>query len=206
MIKFGVTINEEKLATAARGVARSLFEEIKRALGRYLLAFRGKMSRERLRGLPGLRRRTGMLTQSQKVVVVGETMQALRGTYTIGGGLVKYARLHEEGGVVRPVRAKFLAIPLPAAQTAAGVSRAVSPRDFKDTFIAKGVIFQRQGRKPSKKTAGAAPRIVPLFVLKRQVKIEPRLGALATFKADEPARRRFLGDAVRAALRKRGLL
>ena len=47
-----------------------------------------------------------------------------------GGGAkdVRYARIHELGGVIRPVNAKYLAIPLPIARTAAGVSRYASPR------------------------------------------------------------------------------
>lgn len=185
----------------------AFFQLVKQAMARYLHFFRGRISRERLRGVPGLARRTGFLAQSQKVVVVGSDMQSLNGVYSIGGGLVKYARIHEEGGIIRPTRAKFLAIPLQAAKTAAGVGRAVSPRDFKDTFVRKGIIWQRieKGKRaPKGASSNLATRgkIVPLFVLKRQVKIEPRLGVVALFRGDEPKRTKYMADAVRAALRR----
>ena len=46
-----------------------------------------------------------------------------------GGNDVRYARIHELGGTIRPKRAKSLAIPLPAARTGAGVSGRPGPRD-----------------------------------------------------------------------------
>ena len=55
-----------------------------------------------------------------------------------------------------PRFARFLAIPLRAA-------RGKRPRDFMNTFVNKGIIFQRMGK-----------RIVPLFVLRRSVTIPAR--------------------------------
>jgi phage gpG-like protein len=43
------------------------------------------------------------------------------------GSSVRYAGLHEYGGTIRPVRAKMLRIPLPAALTSAGVDRMATP-------------------------------------------------------------------------------
>ena len=210
MIVFGVHWEDDRFRKACAKMPQEIFRAFRTLLARYLVQFRGIVSRTRLRGLPGLRRRTGLLTQSQKAVVTGDSIRALVGTYAIGGGLVKYARIHEEGGVVRPVRSRFLAIPLEAAKTAAGVSRAVSPRDFKDTFVRKGIIWQRLApgaKAPRGASSNLADRaqIVPLFVLKRQVKIEPRLGIADAWRADRPRRLDTFRAAIAEAIRRAGL-
>lgn len=73
------------------------------------------------------------------------------------GTNLKYAAIHQFGGTIRPINARALTVPLPAATLG---RRA---RDYKNTFVAKGVIFQKQGSE-----------IVPLFVLKKSVKIPAR--------------------------------
>jgi len=74
------------------------------------------------------------------------------------GTNLRYARIHHEGGVIRPVRGKYLTIPLTKE---AAVRR---PRDFQNTFIAKGVIFQKE----------SDGSITPLYALKKQVTIPAR--------------------------------
>lgn len=76
----------------------------------------------------------------------------------IVGTNLRYARIHHEGGIIRPVNARYLAIPLTKE---AAVKR---PRDFQSTFIKKGVIFQ--------KTADGS--ITPIYALKKQVTIPAR--------------------------------
>ena len=110
-----------------------------------------------------LKRRTGNLANSvgSKVVTDREDIYAEVGSGALTGGRMKYASIHEHGGVIRPKNGKFLAIPLPAARTAGGVARG-TPRSYQNTFIAKGIIWQRIGN--FKKT-------IPLFSLKRSVTI-----------------------------------
>lgn len=229
MIVFGVQWEDDRFRKACGKMPKEIFRAFKLLIAKYLAQFRGLVSRQRLRGLPGLRRRTGLLTQSQKAVVTGDSVRSLVGTYAIGGGLVKYARIHEEGGVIRPVRSQFLAIPLEAAKTAAGVSRAVSPRDFQNTFVRNGIIWQKlSGQQAAQRStqdrnaagrfvrrgaalAGAASQlsdrstIVPLFLLRRSVKIEPRLGIKDTWQADRPRRTEFFRAAIAEAIRRAGL-
>lgn len=84
------------------------------------------------------------------------------------GSNVVYARIHEEGGEIKPVNVKYLTIPFPAAKTKAGASRG-GARSFDNTFVKKSkagnlIIFQRQGQ-----------QIVPLFLLRdRPVTIPDR--------------------------------
>ncbi|MFZ5451616.1 MAG: hypothetical protein ACOZF2_07070 [Thermodesulfobacteriota bacterium] len=119
-----------------------------------------------------LARRSGTLARSTRPLSV-----AMEGN-KITGGLgfsAKYAGVHigPAGSqvTIRPKNKKFLAIPLPAAKTAAGVARG-GPLDgiWGPTFIAKGVIF---GFKKGTKKEYQSP--IPLFVLKRSVVVPRRV-------------------------------
>ncbi|CAO3460817.1 hypothetical protein [Azospirillum argentinense] len=99
-------------------------------------------------------------------VVPAARLAGVRGTIRVPGTLAG----HEDGAIITPRRSKYLTVPLPAALDGRGVPLRRSARDWQDTFVAPGrggslVIFQRR---PS----GA----VPLYVLKRSVRLRPRLG------------------------------
>ena len=98
--------------------------------------------------------------------VTGTTFETITGTIT----LPRKVAFHETGGVIKAKKAKYLTIPLPAALRSNGTPIKRKARDWKDTFVAKSkkgnlLIFQKRGSK-----------IVPLYALKRSVKIPPRLG------------------------------
>lgn len=82
-----------------------------------------------------LRVRSGRLRASIRSLVEPSPEGGLDLKLSAGGGReggsseVIYARIHELGGTIRPVKRKFLAIPLPPARTAAGVARYKTPRD-----------------------------------------------------------------------------
>jgi len=92
----------------------------------------------------------------------------------LGGGVgtdFKGARLREygtaglPGGVLRPKRAKFLAIPLPAALTASGVARG-APRSFTEAFFKEtrsGALLLMG------KPLASTKEPIPLFVMKKRV-------------------------------------
>jgi len=113
-----------------------------------------------------LRSSIGSLVKDEEKDLVG-----LVGSGVRQGDRVKYANIHETGGVIRPKRGKYLAIPLSSALTGSrGQLRggATSARDFPNTFFIKSkagnlLIMQKQG--------GGA---VPLFLLLRSVKIPAR--------------------------------
>lgn len=104
-----------------------------------------------------------------------------------------YADIQEKGGTIKPKNARFLAIPLEGAKTAAGVPRFSSPlreSSAPPMFFAKGVLFS-QGPGGS-----ARLNLVPMFALVKQVKIPPRLMAAETIKKNE---RLFLAAIDKAA-------
>ena len=89
-----------------------------------------------------------------------------------GRGSVSYARLQELGGTVRPVSARYLAIPVGPAKTPAGVSRWASPRDagFPLRFVptrSGGLLVRDTGK-------GKARRSVVYYVLRASVTIPAR--------------------------------
>ena len=125
-------------------------------------------------------RRTGGFIRDLKasVLVTGSGIEA---TGMIGGPPVsKFMVIHETGGTIRPKRAKFLTVPLQAALSFRGVPLKRRARDWPNTFVATSrrgnlLIFQRRGG-----------RIIPLYALKKSVRIPARLGLGATLRKAAP--------------------
>jgi hypothetical protein len=151
---------------------------MKSAMNRYLKLIAGRMVAKHKRPwptgpMPGgtnpatLSSRTGKATQSiRDSVKVKEAGNEIVGY--IGG--IFYLKSHEYGAVIRARRSQYLTIPLPAALDSRGVPLKRSAREWADTFVIKSknnnlLIVQKN-----------ASGIVPLYVLKREVRIPKRLG------------------------------
>lgn len=75
-----------------------------------------------------------------------------------GNAAVPYAKIQHFGGVIRPKKAKYLAIPLN------NKAKMFKPKDFPEpTFIAKGTIFSKENNK-----------IVPQYRLVKEVTLPAR--------------------------------
>lgn len=115
--------------------------------------------------------RSGRLRASIRSLVEPSTEGGLDLKLSAGGGReggsseVVYARIHELGGTIRPVRRKWLAIPLPPARTAAGVSRYKTPRDVPGLHF----VTSKRGNLLLVKPDGQ-----PWFVLRKDVDIPAR--------------------------------
>ncbi|MCK4624567.1 MAG: hypothetical protein KAV00_04595 [Phycisphaerae bacterium] len=122
---------------------------------------------------------TGKLRSSLRgrVVSTGATIVAAVGVTK--GPATKYAAIHEHGGVIRPKNAKALAIPLPAARGPGGKPRfpggpREAARKHPNMFMLK-----QKGKAPllcyakrvRGKAGGRVSELVPLFVLKKSVKV-----------------------------------
>ena len=97
---------------------------------------------------------------------------------------------HEEGAVIKSKGGKYLAIPLPDALSQSGELLRPRPSDYENTFVTtskKGhlLIFQRH-----------AVGIRPLYLLKKQIKIRPRLGAAKIVNDELPYFERKVLDAL----------
>lgn len=184
-------------------------DELRNFLDSVRLAMQNRHSRQYTEGYRGpegpragrLQRRSGKLTKNIRVKVKGVTFQGLQGEIGVRGKAGVYAPVHEFGAVIKPKRAQYLVIPLSAALNAQGVPKKRSPRSWKNTFIARSkkgnlLIFQRRrgARKP-----------VPLYVLKKQVRIPPRLGLGATLERGVPVFQDVLMDKLLKTLLDGGL-
>jgi len=116
--------------------------------------------RKRLRG-PVLKSRTGRLAGSLTYKEWAKKLVVSAGGKGPAGDDVRYARIQHKGGIIKARNRKFLTIPFPGGPADKRVMLRAS--DFDNTFVRKGIIFQKQG-----KTA------VPLFILKRKVVIPKR--------------------------------
>ena len=136
------------------------------AMRRSVIRLADYIASEKLSGQE-LNVRTGNLRRSlqeSRARKVQEIAGGVRGTV---GTNVEYAEVHERGGTIRPKSKKWLTIPIGEALTASGVPRG-SARDFDNTFFAHSrrgnlILFTKKG-----------DGIIPLFVLKKTVKIPRR--------------------------------
>lgn len=169
----------QKLDTGRKEVFRDV---LKRQLLRYLKKTATIVATRNSRGYPGgtsdssLSRRSGRGFQSihDSVKVRDKGGAGINGVEGLIGG-IGYLRTHEFGAVITPKRAKYLTIPLPAALNANGTPIMRSARQWTGTFIIRSkagnlLIVRSLGRN----------RIEPLYVLKKSVRIKPRLGMSLT--------------------------
>lgn len=149
-------------------------------------------SRSRLYG------RSSALARSVASRITGEAAGKTTLTVSVGDGLSgRYVRLQEYGGTIRGK--PWLTIPLPLALTAAGRPRYERARSVPDGFVykaASGNLFiASNARTPGKKEG----KLGLYFILRRSVRIPPRLGFVASVTSARVARDRQAR--VRNALR-----
>ena len=102
---------------------------------------------------------------------------AVSGTVTLTPGL----GLQEMGGILRARNVRYMAIPLKAALGADGTPKRVKARQWRNTRVITSkrgslLIVMKQGR-----------RWVPLYALKREVRVRARLGLRKELRRERPA-------------------
>jgi len=144
-----------------------------------------------------LKKVTGRLSGSMRPLPTKLKSDGIYGGLEFG---TRYAGIHiGRMGDVTTIRSNrpggYLAIPLEAAKTTTGRTRA-APRDpmWGSTFIAKGIIFGYKGGKV--KTAGKIRDIVPLFKLKKSVRVPVRVDALKLVQWIKPKLEKDLSEAI----------
>lgn len=180
--------------------------------------------RTRLRGRPGLKRRTGALARSfGGRVHIGKEIEDIALHVGFGPpvrpfvtGVEDYVNIHEFGGTIR-AKGKFLAIPL--APKGRKTPPFLSPRELpgKPIFIRpRAGAAKREGPKallpqdrpiffPRKSGQGWVVVFggAPVFVLVRSVRIPKRLGFRAAVRKFRPKAARDLRNSIVAGVRKR---
>lgn len=125
--------------------------------------------------------RTGRLRGSVMVLPETETATGVEGGVGIG---TRYGKVHvgpRMSHLIRPKKGKFLAIPLEAALTPAGVAKG-PPRSsiWGETFIAKSkkgslIVWGQQRIMKGKRGGQLRGNILPLFLLVKQVNVPTRI-------------------------------
>ncbi len=194
MAEVRVVMRDGPLMKRLPRLARLLTESVRRTLREELTDFVSQFTQRRLtrRGAASVGVRTGRLRRGLRHEVTGGRVREVAGRvwFDMPRELESVPIVHEEGATIRPRRAQYLAVPLKAAMTAAGVLRR-PPRDWPNTFVipskgpkAKFLIVRRRGR-----------GIEPLFALVDSVTIPARLNFRADFdKARRQAVRRMRRD------------
>lgn len=129
-----------------------------RAMDKYLEGVTDKVAKRTRRGSEGQKR--------LKDYDVETAPGAVEGKVTLTPGL----GLQEMGGVIRARNVTYMTIPLKAALKPDGTPRRVKAREWRNTRVIRSkrgvlLIVQRRGR-----------RDVPLYALKKQVRVRARLG------------------------------
>ena len=181
--------------------------------------FDARLKTERMSGRPGVFRRTGNLANGWNVQTISTdktitTTNWLSGPAAEQDGKHGYGWVQENGKDIVPVKGKYLWIPTTENMTPTGVAR-ITPTEAiaAGGFFAKGVFFGKTVTKSQKASSIAlkgakgykghvfegGEKIVPLFILKTKVHVDPRLGATELWNSMLPDLEAGLDKIVKAA-------
>lgn len=188
MASFDLSFSVTRSKRALDGLTRRIASRLTRAMRQFGMDFVRRLKTERFSGRPALRRRTGELSRSFQMSLSGTRLNDL--TLRVFSRS-PYAKIQEYGGTIVPKKAQWLAIPLDAVKTKGGVARG-GPRDYQNTFFAKSkkgnlILFQKD----------SSGGIIPLFVMKKEVTIPPRLGMRTLWNEMKQERNDLLHDALK---------
>lgn len=180
-----VTIDTKAANQAIMKVQPVVMQEIRRIFSAEAAEMAGYIKSEYMTGgttASKLKVRTGKLrasVRSLKNRVVGTTISGGVGIGTV------YGRVHigpsGQETVIKPKQKKYLTIPLPAALTKAGVTKGSAMSGvWGETFVAKTkkgnlIIFGQYLFQKGKKAGQAAGKLVPLFLLRKEVTVPARI-------------------------------
>ena len=177
------------------------------ALDHVSLKFLKKLREERLSGGEGIKARPGGIFRRFKRVFLVPSGNQTMGVEIFT--LSKIAKLHEEGGVMRGSGGLRLAVPISASAGTTETSTGAIKRQFggtpynRDVRPKKNVAPVTVGGKTYlfRKRKNSEDVLPPLFVLKEEVRLKPRLGFYKTWKDMEPEAVRIVSGALTKAVK-----
>ena len=201
MTRLTTEINKRALDRAIKIAPRVLKFELGDGLDRISKGFLKRFRKQQLQGPPGVRGASGygLFGMFKRVFLVSPTIEGM-GIEVFSNS--KIAKLHETGGIVKNPGGGRLAVPLSARTqmfTAKGKLRGryKRPRELKNVHP-----MRFKGKTFLAKVTKRAQKILPLYVLKRQVRLKPRLGFYRTWDGLVNYRINILNKSVEKALRK----
>lgn len=174
----------DKLLGKLKGIPDKVLRKAKEIINLNSTALQRYMRTQKLAGgttSERLKVRSGRLRASVFPIKAEIIEDRVDGGISIG---TVYARVHigpkGQETLITPKKGKFLAIPLPAAMTRAGVARG-SPRrgPWGETFVretdGKLIVFGKMQISKGKRTGELRSQVIPLFLLLKSVKIKARI-------------------------------
>ena len=150
-----------------------------------------------------LQNRSGALMQRLAVRPSATYPTDIRADSYVAGPLA-YAKIQEFGGVIKPKKGKYLTIPLPGARTSNGVTRNSARlvkrgREWHTAQTVPGAAGTKTHiRGKAIGVDGVGGDFLPLYALKKSVKIPARLRFMDTFKDQKAKRRKVYRRVVKA--------
>ena len=201
MVQLTTEVNTQALDRAIKIVPRVLKFELADGMDRIGKGFLKRFRQQQLQGPPGVRGASGhgLFGTFKRVFLVSPEIEGM-GIEVFSES--KIAKLHETGGTVRDPGGKRLAVPLSARSemfTPSGKLRAryKKPKELKNVRA-----LRWSGKTFLARVTKRAQKILPLYVLKRSVRIKPRLGFYRTWDGLVNYRIDILNKSIEKALRK----
>lgn len=200
MSELRVEINTKNLERAIRLFPKELKYELGDGMDHISRKFLKIFRQTRLQGPPGIRSHPhGIFTHFQRASLVSQDIE--------GMGMVifsdsKIARMHEEDATLKNPGGGKLAVPL-SARKELFTSDGRLKRQYRRPRLLKNVIpIQIKGKTFLAKVKKKLREILPLFILKNQVKIKPRLMFYKTWDEIQNERIEILNKSIEKALSK----
>jgi hypothetical protein len=177
-----ITSNAPEVKAALEKMPKVIYDLVREEFNLFGITFRSEMA-PNFKGRPNLITRTGNLLKGWEWKVSGNNLSNLSLRLF---NLVPYANMQEaDETTITPKNAQYLAIPLPAALTGAGVPRYKSPLRDDPSMAGAFVIKSKIGNLLLAKRDGK--KITPLFILKKSVTVHGRMGARKKLEEKAPA-------------------
>lgn len=198
MTELTTEINTKNFETVLRVFPEKLKFELADGMDHISKKFLKQFYRTRLQGPPGIKARPhGIFTHFRRASLVSQTIE--------GMGMIifsdsKISRLHEEGGIVKNPGGTKLAVPL-SARTELFTSDGRLKKQYRQPRLLKNVVLIKlRGKTFLAKVRQKIRSILPLFVLKNQIRIRPRLGFYKTWDDMQNERINILNKSIEKTL------
>jgi len=194
-------VDKRALDKAIKIAPRILKFELGDGMDRIGKGFLKRFRAGQLQGPPGVRGASGhgLFGTFKRVSLVSPTIDGL-GFQVFSNS--KIAKLHETGGIVKDKSGGRLTVPLSSRTQMFSAKGKLRRRYRKPSQIKNLHPIKLKGQTFLARITKRAKKILPLYVLKRQVRIKPRLGFYRTWDGLVNYRINILNNSIDKALRK----
>ena len=201
MTKLTIEINTKNLEKAIRLFPKELKMELGDGFDHISRKFLKIFKQTRLQGPPGVKARPhGIFTHFTRASLVSRDIEGMGMTIFSDS---KISRMHEEGATIKSAGGERLAAPLSARPEMfiGGQYPGRLKKRYRDPRAMKNVIrIILKGKQFLVKVKRRSRELLPLFVLKNQIRIRPRLGFYKTWDDMQNERIIILNKSVKKAI------